>query len=420
VEIDTALAIVGGALLALGLLSRILKRLFLSSVLLALVLGVAVGPEGLALLDPAAAGEERKLLEEVARVTLAIAVMGAGLQLTRSDLRENARRGGLLLTAGMAGMWVATGLGAWLILDVPFWAGFLLGAILTPTDPVVSSTIVTGPLAEKNLPRWLRRSLQLESGANDGLALPFVLLAAFMLTLPSGEALSEWAVESLRQVGVAAVAGVVLGFGMGRLVELLLHRNELEETSLLGVGIALSLFALGFVQVLGGSGIVGVFVAAVAFSTVLESTVREELEEVQETITKFLVLPVFILFGTMLPWSQWEALGLSGLAFAAWALIVRRPAVVLAALVPSATPSRGSLFLSWFGPLGVAAIFYATHVERFGVPGYERLFAFASLAICTSVLVHSLTATPAVRWFAGRSLTATVRDPLSDRSEDSP
>ena len=420
VPLDTALIVVGGSMLVLGLLSRVLKRLLLSSVLIALLLGVLLGPEVLGVLNPAREGDERRILEEIARVTLALALMGAGLQITRADLRTNARRFVGLLSVGMVGMWMLTGLGAWLLLDLPFWAAFLLGAILTPTDPVVASALVTGGLADKNLPRWLRRSLQLESGANDGLALPFVLLAAFMLTEPAGAALGHWVTETVKGVGLAVALGAPIGYASGKLTELSLRRSEIEETNLIGLGISLALLTVGLIHLLGGSGILAVFVAAIFFSMVLESEVREQLEQVQDSVSKYLILPVFIFLGAILPWSQWWALGVSGLAFAAWVLLVRRPPVVPLALAGSGTGKRGTAFLGWFGPIGVAAVFYVTYIERFNVPESERIFAAATLAICASVLVHSVTATPGVRWFAGRSPLATLRHPLRAEVEESP
>ncbi len=186
-------------MLTLALLSAIVRRLYLSAVLLALAVGVLLGPEGLAVIDPIGAeGDHRRLLEELARLTLAVSLMAAGLQVTREDLRVNLSRTAMLLSVGMVGMWVATGLGAWLLLDLGVWTALLLGAILTPTDPVVASAIVTGTMAEENLPRRVRRTLIVESGANDGLALPFVLLCALMLTESGSDALSQWVVDSLR------------------------------------------------------------------------------------------------------------------------------------------------------------------------------------------------------------------------------
>ena len=417
--LDTILIVAGTTVLLIGLFSRLVKRVFLSSVLLALAAGVVVGPDVLGILDPSEAGDERKLMEEVARLTLAIALMGTGLQITRRDLRENARRCVSLLTGGMLGMWLLTSVGACLLLDLPLWAGFLLGAILTPTDPVVSSALVTGPLAENNLPRRLRRTLQIESGANDGLALPFVLLAAYLATKPAGEAMGDWAVEAGKQVGLAVLVGGVIGFVAARVVELSVHEEEIEEASLLGVGIALAVLTVGLVHTLGGSGILAVFVAALTFSALIEERIREQVGQVQESIAKFFLLPAFLLFGAILPFSLWQELGFAGAGFVAWVLLLRRLPVVPLVLAWAAS-RRDSVFLGWFGPLGVAAIYYATFAGRFDVPDGERIFAAATLAVTASVVIHSVTATPGARAYAGRSPLATLRRPASAEAETAP
>ncbi len=411
-ELNLALVIVGASVLVLALFSAILKRLFLSSVLLALALGIALGPRGFALIDPQQIESSRRGLEELARVTLAMSLMGAGLQVTRTDVRANLGRSACLLSAGMIGMWAATGIGAWLLLDLPFWGAFLLGAILTPTDPVVASALVTGPLAERNLPRRLRRTLLIESGANDGLALPLVLLAVFMETRPAANAFELWVFESVKSVGIAVAIGAAFGFVSGKLVETVAHRYGAEETNLVGYALALALVTLGAVHLLGGSGILAVFIAALVFSALLEKTLREELDEVQDAVSRFFILPVFTFFGTLLPWSQWGKLGAVGLLFALWVLVLRRPPIVPLALAPTRDTGRDVLFLSWFGPIGVAAIFYATFIERFAVPYRETIFAAATLAVCASVVVHSLTATPGVLRYARRSALATLRHPL--------
>ena len=420
-EIDVTLAIVGGSLLALALLSTLLRRLLLSGVLIALLLGVAVGPEGLGLVEPGVwAGDERRLLEEVTRITLAISLLGVGLRLTRSDVRENLLRVASLLGIGMFGMWLLTGLGAWLVLGLPVWSALALGAILAPTDPVVASTLVNGRLAQANVPRRLRSTLLAESGANDGLALPLVLLAVLMATHSSGEALSDWAVESVREVGVAVAMGLALGWATGRLAELVVRRREIEATGLLGLGLALALLALGATHLAGGSGILACFVAGLAFSAVLEEHVREELDNVQETVTRVLILPLFLLLGTVLPWSAWREVGWAGLAFAAWALFLRRPPVVPVALARSQLDGRERAWLAWFGPMGAAALYYAILVGEYEIAGYDTVYAAATLTVCVSVIAHSLTATPGVRWVARRRLRTVVAHPLRADVEEQP
>lgn len=101
-------------------------------------------------------------------------------------------------------------------------------------------------------------------------------------------------------------------------------------------------------------------------------------------------------------------------------LLVRRPPVVPLALAPTGTPRRGVAFLAWFGPLGVAAIYYSAYVERYGFAEYERLFAAATLAIAASVVAHTLTAMPGVRRYAGRSIRTTLLHPFTPGIEERP
>lgn len=416
---DAVLIVMGAAILGFGLPSTIVKRLWLSVPLLALVAGVLLGPEALAVLRPDTLAENHKVLEELARVTLAVSLVGTGLQFQRADLRANWKRGGMLLTVGMVGMWLTTSAGAWLLLDVELWIALLIGAILTPTDPVVASSLVTGRLAEANLPRWLRRSLQLEAGANDGLALVFVLVSALVLTLPGDEA-GTIVEETVGQVAIAVAAGLLIGFVTGKLVDLAEDHQAASAGYFLVSALALALLTVGAVHALGGTGVLASFVAGVTFSLVLGERYAEELEQMQSALEHLLVVPVFVFFGAVVPWEGWTALGWSGIAFALWALMVRRPGIAALALAPTRTPRRGVAFLSWYGPLGVAAIYYALFVERYGLEEFDRVFAACTLAIAVSVIAFSVTATPGVRRYAGRKARTTLRHPLTKDIDGAP
>jgi NhaP-type Na+/H+ or K+/H+ antiporter len=419
VSTDSILIVVGAAILVFGLPSTILKRLWLSVPLLALAAGVVLGPEALDVLRPDEFQGSHKVLEELARITLGVSLVSTGLQFQRGDLRRNWARGGALLTVGMVGMWLATSAGAWLLLGVEPWLALLIGAILTPTDPVVASSLVTGRLAEANLPRWLRRTLQLEAGANDGLALVFVLVSALVLTLPDDN-FTTIAGEAAGQVAIAVVAGLLLGFVAAKVVDVAEDHQAASAGFFLVSALALALLTVGAVHALGGTGILASFVAGVTFSVTLGERYAEELEKMQSALEHLLVVPVFIFFGSVLPWEQWTGLGWSGLAFALWALLVRRPAPAALALGATNTPRRGVAFLSWYGPLGVAAIYYAVFIEQYGLEQYDEVFAACTLAIAVSVIAFSVTATPGVRRYAGRRALTTLRHPLTEDIDGAP
>ncbi|HEV2069689.1 MAG TPA: cation:proton antiporter, partial [Acidimicrobiales bacterium] len=171
IHADRVLALTGLALVLLGLSSRLVKRHALSPVLLALGAGILVGPHVLAIIEPETVVPRGKLLEQLSRVALALAVFDIALRTRPTDLRANAKRIGVLLVVLMPAMWLLTSLGAGLLLGLPLALALLVGATLTPTDPGVASALVTGILPNRFLPRGVRMSLQVEAGANDGLAL---------------------------------------------------------------------------------------------------------------------------------------------------------------------------------------------------------------------------------------------------------
>lgn len=419
-SIDAALLVLGAATLGLGLMSDALKRVWLSLPLAALAVGVLLGPEVLGVFDPARIEDDRKLLEQLARLTLAFSLTSTALQFTPSDLRAVRRPATVLLTAVMAAMWFATALGAWLILDVPFWIAVMIGAILTPTDPVVASTMVTGSMAEKNLPRALRRTLQLESGANDGLAVVFVLLPAIVISEPSGEA-GAWLATVARELAVAISMGVGIGALAGALFRFSVKREALGQQSCYAASLGLALLALGATHAVGGSGVLASFLAGLTFSFVIGEQAGGIVES-QSGVERVFLVALFLLFGALLPWSEWRGLGWPGIFFALWALVLRRPPAAAAALgaLPTGLVRKDVAFLAWFGPLGVAAVYYATFVERYGPSHYGTIFGAATLAIAVSVLVHSISATPAVRRHAGRSPLTTLVHPLRPGSDEAP
>ncbi|BBL80348.1 sodium:proton antiporter [Rubrobacter xylanophilus] len=403
-ELNLMLLIVGGVVLLVGLLSGPIKRSLLSAPLVALLVGVLVGPSVLGLLDPTGWGRQATVLEQAARLTVAISLMGIALRLPSGYPLKSWRSLIVMLGPVMTLMWLASGLLTYFILGLPFWLAMLIGAVLTPTDPVVSSTIVTGKMAEQKLPARLRNLLSGESGANDGLAYPFVFLAILMLERPPTEALTHWLTLTLLwEVLAAVVLGAILGYGAGRLLQLAKEREIIEEPSYLAYTIALSLLVLGAAKLLGTDGVLAVFAAGIALNMAVDTETETEEENVQEAVNRFFVLPIFVLLGMALPWEQWLELGWKGLVLVVAILLFRRLPAVLA-LSPLLGPSRGrddALFLGWFGPIGVAALFYATLSVR--EAGTHEAWVVGSLVICASVLVHGVSAAPLTNLYARRS-----------------
>ncbi|HXH59104.1 cation:proton antiporter [Iamia sp.] len=398
IHADRILVLTGLALVLLGLSSRAVKRYALSPVLLALGAGVLVGPHVLDLIEPESVVPRVKLLEQLSRVALALSVFDIALRTKPSDLRANRGRIAVLLLVLMPAMWLVTALGASLLLGLPLALALLLGATLTPTDPGVASALVAGVLPNRLLPRRVRMSLQVEAGANDGLALPFVLFAGLLATAPNGQVLNRWAVEAGRELGTAVVVGALVGLLLLWLTDLAGIERLAEEDWFPLASTGVSLTVLGAAHILGGTGIFAVFIAGLIFSEGLPEDLRQPIHTVHRSVTKVALTVVFLAFGTVLPVDAWwPSLGGAGVAFAVWALVMRRLPVGLPALLLTSTGPVSSAFIGWSGPLGAAAIYYLAFIERYDVAGGERLFLAGSLAVTVSVLGHALTSALAVR-----------------------
>ncbi|HEV2125970.1 MAG TPA: cation:proton antiporter [Chloroflexota bacterium] len=398
-QVYLVLLVMGGLVLALGLVSRLSSRGPITDPLVALILGVLIGPLGFGVLDPADWGDQTIIMEVAAEVTLAIGVMGAALRLPGNSFWREWRSMVILLGLVMPLMWLASGLIIQRVLHLPFWPSMLTGTVLTPTDLIVSTSIVTSDIARRLVPKRLRHGLSAESGANDGLAWPLVFLPLLLQEGTLEPALMEWLGRVvLWEIGGALLLAVVVGYGGGRLLRLAEIRHTIVEASLLDFTVALTLAVLGLASLLGINGVFAVFVTGIAFA----ASTRDEQEtehEIQEAVNRFFLLPIFVLLGTMVPWQAWWDLGWAGGLIVALILPLRRlPAMlVLAKRMPIVRSTRDVWFLGWFGPIGVAALYYASIARH--EAGLEQAWVVASLVVCASVVVHGVSARPLTNWY---------------------
>ena len=232
-QLEALLLAVGLLALALGLVSRLLRQVPISEPIVAVALGVTVGPVGLGLVDLRAWGGELLVLEHAARVTLALGLMAVALRVPFGDLVASRRTIGLLVALLMPLMWLASALLAWWILGLPIAVAALLGAVITPTDPIVASTIVTGSFVERRVPRRIRRAILAESGFNDGLAVPFVAGALLVLGAMAGPGGALGMLLVGWKVAGALLVGVVAGHVAGRLLVWAERHDTIERSSFL-------------------------------------------------------------------------------------------------------------------------------------------------------------------------------------------
>lgn len=395
---DTIVALLGGTTLLFGLGSEWLSRSPFPPSVLAVLVGIVVGPELLNLINLEQTGERATIMEAAARLTLGIGLVGVALRIPGSFPRRNWREMLLLVSLSMAMMWIISTALITLILGLPFWIAALIGAIVTPTDPVAASTIVTGELAEQNIPEHTRHAISFESGANDGLGYLLVFLPFLILTRPVGDALSHWLAKSLLwDVGVATITGIAIGYAAAKLLQVAERKNTIKAEWRLVYTVALALFAIGTGRLIESDEILLVFAAGATFSQIVSQDDRENEEQGQEAVNRFFAIPIFVLLGTVLPWRGWLELGWSALWLVIAVLFLRRPPVLflMRPLLHSVRTKPEALFMGWFGPIAVAAIYYASMMEhRTGEP---VIWHVASLIIFGSVCAHGITGAPLTR-----------------------
>lgn len=399
-DFNVLVALLGGLIVLLALISSWLSRSPLPPSLIALVVGIGIGPHALGLLDLEAMGDRAGLLEKAARLALGIGLVGVALRIPSEFPRRQWRSMLTLIGLGMPLMWAISTLLVYLILDLPFWMAALVGAIVTPTDPVAATPIATGTLARKHIPARLRHAISFDSGANDGLGYLFVFLPFLMLTKPVEEAMSHWFLTTLLwEAGVATALGLMLGYVFGKLLRRAEDAGAIKEEWRLIYTAALGLLAIGAGKLIHSDEVLVAFAAAAVFSQVVSASDRKNEEQGQEAVNRFFAIPIFVLLGAAIPWAGWQELGWSGVWLVVAVLLLRRPLTILLLkpLLPELRSLPDALFMGWFGPVAVAATYYASMMEhKLSEP---LIWHVVSLIACTSVVLHGVTGAPLTRLY---------------------
>ena len=392
-EFRTAM-IVLGALLVLGaLVSGLTRRSFLSLTALYVLAGFALGQGGLEVLDFTA---PEGFVEDLAIVALVVILFRDGLEVEGEMLQREWRLPlrKLVLAMPITAVIIAAA-GHW-IAGLTWLEAALLGSLLSPTDPVLSSSVVTNP----RVPRLIRHSLNLESGLNDGLALPPVL--AFSAALAVGESDFVWWRFILEDLTIGFAAGLALGWAASRLLPRSGPYQEAipeHQKVLYAIGVAVLTYGLLAVAE-HGNPFIAVYVCAMVLG-IRRPDVRRHVERGASEIVEIVKLGVFVVFGAILTLDGLFQDGWAAVAVVIVTLLVARPvAVWLALLGVHSVDREGKAFMAWFGPKGVATMTYSLLILGQGVPAAAEITNLAALCVVTSIIAHGLTDTPGANWMA--------------------
>jgi NhaP-type Na+/H+ or K+/H+ antiporter len=392
--LDVPLAVFGLLLVAGALVSGLARRTFLSLTAGFVAAGFLLGGGGLEVLDFDPTSE---FVQGLAVVALVLLLFRDGLEVEEEMLQAAWRLPLRNLALAMPLTCVLVALVTHALTDLGWTECFLLGALLSPTDPVLSSGVVTNP----RVPRLIRHSLNLESGLNDGLALPAVL--AFTAAA-AGEEDFVWWEFVLQDVVVGAITGVVVAFIASRLMprgRSLGYEISTHQKALYGLGVAFAAYGAATLPP-EGNGFIAVFVAAIAFG-IWRPDVRECFEHQSEDIIEIVKLGIFLVFGAIITLDGLFGDGWAAVAIVAFTLLVARPAAVFTALAGTRdVDGAEKAFIAWFGPKGVATMTFALFVLGSGIPDGERIADLAALAVLVSIVAHGLSDHPGSEWLIRR------------------
>jgi NhaP-type Na+/H+ or K+/H+ antiporter len=400
---DIGAVVLGSLLVAGALISGLARRSFLSLTAVFVIAGFALGRGGLGVLD---FDPSSGFVNALAVTALIVILFRDGLEVDAEMLQAHWHLPLRKLVAAMPLTAALVALATKALTDLSWTEAFLLGALLSPTDPVLSSSVVTNP----RVPRLVRHSLNLESGMNDGLALPAVLALIAALGTVEGEFV--WWQFVLQDVTL----GLAFGVGVGLLAARLMPRDDglgpgipAHQRALYALGVAFVAYGAAVLPP-AGNGFISVFVAAITLG-IRRPDVRGYFAQRSEDVIELVKLGVFVVFGSLLTLEGLFGDGWAAVAIVAFTLLVARPVAVFVALAGTSTDASTRGFMAWFGPKGVATMTFSLLVLSAGLAAGERIFNLAALAVFTSILAHGLTDTPGSEWLARRSERQTKAQP---------
>ena len=389
------LAIIAAAVLAVAGVSRRLTGTSVTPAMAFVLIGVLVGP---LVLDEVTAAPTSTTVRTIAEATLAVVLFADASRIKLRALRREYAVPARLLGIGLPLTIVAgAALAAAVLTNLTVIEAVVLAIVLAPTDAALGEAVVTEP----RLPSRIRQGLNVESGLNDGICVPLLLIALAAANVDENAQTSHHAVTIVvEEIGYGLLGGIAAGLVAAGLVAFGHRRDLISGSWLQVIPVASAALAYGVAGALGGSGFIAAFVAGGIFGA-LVSEESEEASRLNEEIGSLLGGITFLLFGAVLLGPALEHLSWQIALYALLSLTVVRMLPVAIALIGTGARRSTVGFLGWFGPRGLASIVFAVIVaEDAHLPGLETILLTTYLTIGLSVLAHGITAAPLARRYA--------------------
>jgi len=382
-------------ILGYGIFSRLAERSIITAPMVFIIIGIITSllPIGLS-----KTGANAPYVKILAEVTLMLVLF---VDATTLDLKRLIREKALPMRLLGIGLPITMAIG--FLLAIPLfpdqqpWVLLLMALILSPTDAALGQAVVTS----EHVPQKIRQTINVESGLNDGIALPPILLCIAILAggAEANTSVSHWVTFVIKQFVFGPLIGGIVGWVGGWLVELSFKRGWVNHTFQQLTSFALAIIAFSLAESVHGNGFIAVYFAGMLLGTQTEE-VRLRIREFGEAGSQAFILFIFLLFGMLLvpisyPYWDWRAV-----VYALLSLTFIRMIPVVVSLYGSGLPMPIKWFIAWFGPRGIASVLYLLMAFlQLGSDGYERMISVITLTVMMSVFLHGITAVPFSRMF---------------------
>jgi NhaP-type Na+/H+ or K+/H+ antiporter len=391
-------AVVAAFILGFGLISGRIQKTVITAPMVFVVFGLLLGQRGLGLIH---LDVEDEFVGTLAELTLILVLFTDASRIDLKLLRRDHNLPIRLLAIGLPLTMVAGALvGALIFEALTFWEAVVLAIILAPTDAALGQAVVSSP----RVPVRIRQALNVESGLNDGIALPILL---FFLSLAGAAeqvvSAGYWIRFAALQIILGPIIGVAVGYFGGLLVDWSERKAWMSPPfqRLAALGLALLAFALA--ELVGGNGFIAAFCAGMTLGNMFTSVCRR-LHEFVEAEGQLLTLLTFMLFGAIMVPPALDHYNWQIVLYAALSLTVVRMVPVAISLLGLRLQPQTFAFLGWFGPRGIASILYCLLVlEEAQLNGRDLMFAVIMVTVLISVFAHGLTAVPAAKWYGAHA-----------------
>jgi len=379
-----------------GLFSRVSDRSPITAPMVFVAMGILVGPLGLNYFHMEVEGEFVHILTEVTLV-LILFVDASTINLKR--LIEDRSIPTRMLFIGLPlTMLLGTGLAYLIYPEVSIWLLVLMALILSPTDAALGQAVVKS----KKVPERVRQWISVESGLNDGIALPPIFACIAVLSIDTNASETHWLLFLLQQIFLGALIGGLVGWLGGYLVNSCSNKGWMNSTFQRLVAGSLAILCFSITEMVHGNGFIAAFAGGLMLGASTKTEmIRERIQEFGEAEGQQLILFVFLIFSMILVPKAVTYWDMNAILYAILSLTIIRMLPIAISLLGKQLNIPTLLFVGWFGPRGIASVLYVLLVANIlGVQGYEQVLSVIVLTVLMSVFLHGISAVPLSRYYA--------------------